>query len=367
MIYFLVNNNYHLVLDLYLAKQLNGHKLGLIQIPFLLDTISENALFEKIICIEQNGYGSIKNTFFHRKKMKKLKKHIDTILKIEDTDILLVHTEIILLNQYIIQKFYNSNAKIFLLEDGTATICDNNCEIQKTRIQDKVKTVLLKKIVGLKYTSIVNLGHQILPRMEDHIFNGVIVNFGDRMKRNIPLYKLKQERESLEIKYYNGCVFFSQALYFWYLTEDEYIKFIEYFLLESSHKFEPFYFKFHPSEKENVKNKISLIIKDKFSNIKIINEELIAERLIYTYPVHYAITITSTAALNLINKNVVPIFMIDIFNDLYPTKDGIVFSDFLKSINCNSPKLISEVAPNFIAFSHKTSDENTYTLKEILN
>lgn len=367
MIYFLVNNNYHLILDLHLAKQLSGHKLGLIQIPFLLDTLSENALFDKIICLEENEYGSIRNTFFHRRNIKKLKKHIDNILKIEDTDILFVHTEIILLNQYIIQKFYNSNAKIFLLEDGTATMSDNNCEIQRTRMKEKIKTIFLRNIVGLKYTSIVSLGAQVLPRMEDYIFNGIIVNFGNRIKRNIPLYKLRQEQENLKIEYENGCIFFSQALYFWYLSEDEYIKFIEYFLFESSHKFTPFYFKFHPSEKESVKNRISLIIKDRFPNIKIIKEDLVAERLIYTYPVHYAITITSTAALNLINKNVIPIFMINIFNELYPTKDGIVFSNFLKSINCNSPKLISEVEPNFTAFSCKINEDSEYTLIEILN
>jgi hypothetical protein len=361
-----VNNNYHLELDIKLAKQLKEYELGLIQVPYSLDIILEHPLFKKIICFNYRMHSSLKKLILKPSDIIKIKKNIDEKILIEKIDILLVHTEIDLINQYIIQKFYENQARVFLLEDGTSTMGTYNLPPLKGNFIDGIKTFLLQKIYHFKYTSIVKLGNQTLPMMSDFVFKGSIVNYGNNIRRKIPLFTLKQKKESLELKYNTGALFLSQGLYSWHVSEDNYIKFIDSILTISSN-FSPFYFKYHPSEKNSVKETINLLIKNKYPNILIVEENIIAEKIIGTLQVKYVITVNSSAALNLINKGVIPIFLNDLFYNDYPSDEGRVFSSFLNSINCNIPQTITEIKPDFIVFNNNIVSDNSYSISEILN
>ena len=365
MIYFLINNNYHLELDLRLAKQLDNYNLGLIQVPYSLDVLVKHPLFDKVLSIENKNFSSFTRFFLHPLERIQIKKRINAILKIDQNDILLVHTEIPSINQYLIQKFYDRGAKVFLLEDGTATICDNNLPVLKAGFKNKIRTLFLNYVCGLKYTSILNLGGQSLPRMQDSIFNGVIVNYGNEFKREIKLYHLNKEKENFDISFDKGAIFFSQPLYFWSLSEEDYINYIDK-ILSISDSFSPFYFKFHPSEKEYVKTSIEKIINLKYSKIIIIKEHIIAEKIIDKHPVKYALSFSSTSLLNLIRKGVTPVFLNNLFYQYYPSPDGLSFSDFLTSFNCYSPKTLSEIRPGFKALNKEFVNKKSYSISEIL-
>jgi hypothetical protein len=56
--------------------------------------------------------------------------------------------------------------------------------------KDNLRCLLLKYIYKLKYLKIIKYGVLSQAVMEDFIFNGVIVNHGDTIKRKIPLFKL---------------------------------------------------------------------------------------------------------------------------------------------------------------------------------
>jgi hypothetical protein len=362
MIYFLVNNNYHLDLDIKLAKQLTNYELGLIQVPYSLNIIKANDTFLKIHHFPDKINISIRNPFKIFSIQIKVAKEINP----KSTDFLLVHTEMDLLNQYIIQIFYKAKAKIYLLEDGTATMNYYNIIPKPVSIKDQIREFILKKCYNFKYTEIKKYGIETIPIMKDFMFSGVIVNFGTSIKRKIPLLKLTPLKEYFEIIYKNGAIFFNQGLYLWYLKEDEYISYIED-LLAISKNFSPFYFKFHPSDTNNIKLSITKIINEKYRNIIIIPETDIAEILIDKYPVQYAITFNSTAALNLINKGIIPIFLNNLFNNSFPDSSFIVFGQFLKSIDCESPSALSDIKPGFCAFPNATKSENTKSLVNILN
>jgi hypothetical protein len=364
MIYFLINNDYHLDLDLKLAKQLKNRELGLIQVPYSLTVIKESPFFSRILCFNYKLFISIKRLVIKPFEYCRIRKELMRNLKVNSEDILLVHTEIELFNHLIIQLFYENNARVFLIEDGTATISDNNLPLQKGRIVDKVKTFFLR-LNRLKYSSILNFGHQTLPRMKDHLFKGIIVNFGESINRNIPLYHLRKEIENIEISFSKGAIFFSQPLYMWFLTEEDYIYYINE-VLTISNRFSPFFFKFHPSESRFVIDRITELINKNYSGIHIIEEKIIAEMIIYKYPVNYAITFNSTASLNLINKGIIPIYLNNIFTEKFPSNDGYSFSNFLLSIKCNSPKDLNEVKPGFIAFDRIENEKRTYSISEIL-
>lgn len=366
MIYFLVNNNYHIHLDIQLAKQLPEFELGLIQIPYSLNTIEKSDSFHKIYYYPDRLVASIKDLLINPRKITSITKKADNELIPQKHDVLLVHTEMDLLNQHIIKKFYKAGSKVFLLEDGIATVCHYNMVSDKISFKENFRKFLLKYFYNFTYLKLQKYGVQTLPEMKDFIFKGVIVNHGDNIKRDIPLYKLRSVEEPIKFLDQNGVIFFSQPLYIWFLTEKEYVGYIDDLLSVASH-FSIFYFKFHPSDNENVKKNIIKIIEDKYPNVVVLNENGIAENIIEKYPVKYAITFNSTAALNLINRGVVPIFINEMFSKLYPLDSSEAFGQFLKSINCHSPSNFDDIKPGFVAFSSDKKEQKKYSLIDIIN
>lgn len=365
MIYFLINNDYHLSLDMKLAEQLPDFELGLIQIPYSLNILSKSEVFSKIFTYHQRVYASLYRLIMRPKEILNSLKIVDKELTIRADDILLVHTELDVLNQYVIQKFYKANAKIYLLEDGTATMCYFSTPPQAASFMHNIRAFILNFFYGFKYTSIKKYGAEILPVMDDNVFNGMIVSFGDKIDRKIPLYKLRPFDEPIEVKFDNGAIFFSQPVYFWFCTEHQYIKYIDD-LMAVAYRFERFYFKFHPSDTENVKRAVTRLIKEKYSYILIIIENDIAEKLIIKYPVKYAITFNSTAVFNLMNRGIVPIFLNSIFSNTYNDSSFVVFDQFLRSIGCKYPISLSEVKPGFIAFDNDFDNTGSMLLSDIL-
>lgn len=365
MIYFLVNNNYHVNLDMKLAKELVNYKLGLIQVPYSLDVIKESDFFSDIYIYEERLITSFKNIFCKPKKIKNIFQRVDNTLFINNSDILFVHTDMDILNQYIIQKFYQCGARVYLLEDGIATITQFNMKEDRAEWKDNLRCLLLKYIYKLKYLKIIKYGVLNQAVMEDFIFNGVIVNHGDTIKRKIPLFKLISDQKQITVVHENGAIFFNQPLYLFYLSEDKFINYLEDFLA-TSYNFSPFYFKFHPSDTESFKSSISELIKCKFENIKVILENDIAEEIVFKYPVRYAITISSTAAFNLMNSGIVPIYLNEMLNNRHPDEAFNAFSKFLESINCYVPKKLEEIKPGFVAFAKKNKSVDAVSLTDII-
>lgn len=366
MIYFLINNNYHLYLDQKLAKKLSGFNLGLIQVPYSLDVVADSDIFQKVYCFRDKIISSLFIFLFKRSRLIRIFTGIDKTLTPEPNDVLLVHTDMDLLNQYIIQKFHAAGAKIYLLEDGTATMCYYNTIPHEPPFKDRIKTLILKYFYHFVHTSIKVYGVAILPVMEDSVFNGVIVNFGNSIIRNIPLYKLEQLIEPFNILFEEGAIFFSQPIYYWFATEGAYINYIDV-LLAVSVRFSPFYFKFHPSESEHVRLSIINLINNNHKNVTIISENDIAENIIGKYPVRYAITFNSSAVMNLISKGIVPVFLNDVLHSRFPDSSFIVFGKFLESIECNVPSSLSDVKPGFKAFDQTVSSSKSYSITEIVN
>lgn len=368
MIYFLVNNNYHVDLDIKLAKELVNYDLGLIQVPYSLNVLNDSDVFSSIHTFEERLITSFKNILFRSNKIKNLLNKVDVSLNISKSDVLLVHTDMDLLNQYIIQKFYYAGARIYIVEDGIATITQFNMKQDRAAIKDVLRCFILKFFYGFKYLDIIKYGMLTQPVMKDYIFNGVIVNFGDGINREIPLYKLIPNQKQIKILHEKGAIFFNQPLYLFYLTEENYLNFIIE-LLKRSSNFSVFYFKFHPSDSYDFKVKMTEIINSKFENVTILLENEIAEVLVFKYPVRYGITISSTSVFNLMNSGVVPIYLNNLLNDRFPNKGFDAFSIFLESINCYSPKKMDEVMPNFVAFTNMNKNKNSdvVSLIDILN
>lgn len=365
MIYFLVNNNYHVNLDMKLVKELVDYKLGLIQVPYSLEVIKKSDLFSDIYIYEQRLITSFKNIIFRPNKLKSILGIVDKTLFPNDTDILFVHTDMDVLNQYIIQKFYHRGARVYIVEDGIATITQFNMEEKPAGFKENIRSFLLKYFYGFKYLKIIQYGVMTQPVMDDSVFSGVIVNYGETIKRKIPLFNLISNQKQIKITDEEGTIFFNQPLYLFYLSENEFIVYIQSLLIISSN-FSPFYFKFHPSDSESFKLIMTKLINEKFKNIIIITEGTIAEEIVFKYPVRYLITISSTSAFNLMNSGIIPIFLNNMLNKIYPNDNFTAFEQFLNSIDCYSPTHINDVKPGFCAFSKIKKDKKRHSLIDII-
>ena len=361
MIYFLINNNFHLDLDIKLARQLNNYELGLIQVPYSLNVLTQSTIFTNIYNFPDKIYVSLSHPF----KIFSIQKRVSKEISPTGNDILLVHTDRDLVNQYIIQLFHKVNAKIYLLEDGASTITSFNIEPVKATFKERIKCLIFRSIYNYKYLNIAKYGVETLMLMDDHLFTGLILNLGKSLNRNIPLYKLDQIQEPLNFYNENGAIFFNQDLYLFNSTEKEYLNFLHE-ILYFSEKFEPFYFKFHPSDTESAKIAITKLLRKINKKIIIIEDNIIGEEIIYKYPVKYSISVCSSINLNLINRNIIPIFLNKFYNERFPNPTFFAFEQFLKSINCHFPLLLSDVRPGFIAFPNEIENENTQSLVNIL-
>jgi hypothetical protein len=90
--------------------------------------------------------------------------------------------------------------------------------------KDNLRCLLLKYIYKLKYLKIIKYGVLSQAVMEDFIFNGVIVNHGDTIKRKIPLFKLILIKSKLQS--YMKMDYFLINLVFIYLSEDKFINYL---------------------------------------------------------------------------------------------------------------------------------------------
>ncbi len=366
VVYFLVNNNYHLDFVLKLTKQLHGFEFRLIKVPYVLNAAPLDPCFSRAYSFTDTIPFSLIKFITRPDQIFGLQRNIRMDLSPASNDVLFVHTEMDFVNQYITQIFHQRGAKVFLLEDGTATMSDYNLVPERAPLKAKLKTLILKYIYGFKFSKVARYGSEVLPVMKDSIFNGVVVNYGTGLKRDIPFFKLKESIEPFEIIHQEGAIFFNSPYYLWHTSEAEYVTFLKE-ILHISTNFTPFFFKFHPSDSQDVRVAITNFIESYFKNIEILTEEIYAEKIIETYPVQYAITFNSTAALNLISKGITPIFLNEHYNQKYPNASLIAFSGFLKSINCNVPKSMDEVKPGFSAFDGDFDTETRYSIQEILN
>ena len=361
MIYFLVNNSYHLDFDFPLIKELKNEKISLIIVPITFSVSDDNlSFFHKIYKFENNFNISYFNLF----SLKRFMKIVDNTFATTSNDILLVHTDMVLLNQLLIYKFHKSNSKIFLLEDGTATMCDFNIEPISASIKSIIKCFILKTFLGIKNTNINKYGIQELYRLDDFLFNGLIVNFGLNTKRNIPVFQLKYTDKFLDIKFPKGAMFFNSPFYILYTNEILYFNFIKEILVISNN-FNPFYFNFHPNDSVYFKDMVSEYIIHNYKNIILLPDGL-AEDKINKYTTQFSISINSTASFNLIKKGIKPIFLNKIFLEKFQDPSFEQFELFLFSLGYISPKSIDEVSPLFYLNNFSLMDSNRFTLAEIL-
>lgn len=332
--YFLVNNDYHIEFIKNFLHNLPNKKI-LLKAPVLIKNNHNDKYFDRIENYEFKELSSlfflIFRPFFIFKKIKFISKQIEP----NKNDILFLSTDFLLLNHLIVKKFYE--CKIFLLEDGAATMTYFNMLPNFPGIKIKFKEYILKYVFGFNKTSFRKYDRETVPVLDDDIFKGAIVNLGKNFNRNITVYNIKTYN-LFKLKTINdSAIFFNQNLYDFYCSYENYLIFIKNVIDKLSFLCKNLYFKFHPADNAVFKKDIQKYIHSKYSNVEIIVKSTNAEKIIYDIPAKHIITINSSSVLNLVKLGCNPVFLNQIFNKNFPNPTSLAFNQFLDNIECNYP------------------------------
>lgn len=349
MIYFLVNNNYHLIdVETHLDK-LTGVDIGLIQVPHTLNVIERDSRYKKITIFSK--LVEKKSDYFNILKNRKIEESLNESLDITHEDILFIYTEYELMNHKIIEHFYKSGAKIYIIEEGLASYIQFYGKFKtKMKIKMYIKDFLVKKIYRLKKTRVMLFNNHPFYVMEDKIFNGVCFYFDSKkeMNREIKKILIKKDIKKIPDLKKQCVIFLNEDLYNFYENFGDYSRNLNSLLEKLNCNFEKVFFKFHPREYNmpDKLEKIKLIIK-KYDKIEIIDTKEPIEKIVAEIKPAYAVSYISVALLNLYFMGITPIFAYSVLDNLNSLEIFEDISDFLKNINYNILKSLSEINSNY--------------------
>lgn len=354
MIYFLINNTFHLYEVNILCKELANHELGLIQVPYSLTPIVKHDQIKKIYTFERLSFlheyfQNWPESFFSSLSSNKTKiKITKNNLNPRKEDVLFVFTETELLNQIIIDYYFKKKAKIYLIEDGMASALYYNMKsgpLSKKSTLFKWVVRILYRIKG--YHPFVTKGYYY-PMMSDSYFSGACFFYSSSIIRNIKTFTLNKNLEKIKNINFNTAIFLNEPIYRFYTDTNSYLINLEEILSALNSNFSKIHFKFHPDDKhdENLIFNIKTII-NKFSNILVLETNKIIEDIVVDFNIGYAVSYFSSALRNLSFYGIEPVYiyhLINFFNDV-PTAKQITL--YLNTLNYNFPKSFNDIKPGY--------------------
>jgi len=335
LIYFLVNNNYHLLNIFEHCNSLKDYKKSLIQIPHTLDSMNSHEFFVDIFTYE-TPFKSTKD-FFNLYKIKQVEKQIKDNLDIKTSDILFVSTEYEVLNQYIISLFKISNAKVYILDEGLATYISYGVKSERSlSLKEKIKLFYTKYILQYSFVEYLYYNNLVYPLIHEKYIDGVLLYLDVNIVRNINKYIISRNTKKIN-QNSNNAIFLNQDMYNHYYSKEDHKIILEDILLRMSNCFQKSYFKFHPRETEEDRE-WQLKVISKFKKVHIIYENLPIESILEKYDSKYIFSFLSAALLNVNAMGAIPIYIYHLYenisrNSIFQTINNILVNADYKFIN----------------------------------
>ena len=261
MIYFIVNNDFHVDHIEYYTKQLNHEDMTIIRIPYALNKDCLN-ITENVMTFHTpfRRTGLIKRIY----SSYRIKKRIKKTLIFNEKDKIVLLTEYDPLTQYIVYLAKEKRAITILLQEGISTYCTNVlANKSKFSLWEKMKLITFKKLYGFSYFKQVKYGARIFPQMDDVYIDKIILYFNMRSDRDIEKIVLNSPYERLENLDARVALFLNQPIYGLYLSQEKYFDILNSEILEILNNFKKVIFKFHPHDQEDIKKKIRLLFIEK--------------------------------------------------------------------------------------------------------
>lgn len=362
MIYFLVNNNYHMI-DVYEhCEHLKEYEKSLIQIPHTLECIEKNENFKNIFTFK-TPFGGIKNSL-NILKVKKNEKNIKEQLFIDEKDILFVYTEYEILNQYIMSLFKKNGAKIYLIEDGgfPTYLTYGVKNEERLTFKENIKLFYLKYILGYSFVEFLKYNNILFPQINEKYIDGVLLYLDVKIVRNIKKFLIVKNKKSLNLDN-SKAVFLNERMYDYYCSKLEQKTILNDILEKMTLSFDTIYFKFHPSETDE--NKIwQLDIIKKYKKVQLIDDNTPFENLIEKYQTKYVFSFASAALLNVNAMGAVPVYIYHLYDAI--SKNSVFKQIDLILKNANYTFVDKDYNFDKVGFVQKINCIENSTLKNFI-
>jgi hypothetical protein len=318
MIYFLVNNDYHLLDAQYHAAELTitGQACTLIRVPHALQLPTPPALFvhEWTFASPVKGrrwiaawlrYGSIPA-------------RLAAQLHPDSRDTLVVYTEYELVNHFLINLFKDRGAKVFHLEDGGVGtyLAFSRLPAERLTLKERVIGAMTRMLPGLRDTRFHKINGVVFPWRPDHLIDALC------------LYRQVEVARELRVEVIHGpglpavsvragrVLFLNERIYDHYQGDVAYLAGLDLILTSLCRGYREVLFKFHPRETDEWKSRVTTLIAEKHADIQIVQETLPVERLLQTYAPEALASYFATTLLNLQGTGIQPLYLYHLLPDL---------------------------------------------------
>lgn len=254
MIYFIVNNDFHIEHIEYYTKQLPKEEICIIAIPHTIKYGFKDICDNIISFTTPFGDSKHIRRIF---KVKKIKNKIDDNVIFDQSDKVVLLSEYEPLNLYLVYKAKKSGAKTYLLQEGIATyytcIKSNNLQLS---FRQWLFLFYSRYILGFKYLQLINLEKESQFLIDDRYLDKICLYYDIPIRRKIDKRIIKSPYSIYPDLDKNRVLFLNQPLYETFFSKETYFKYLSIEINDLVSQYEKVIFKFHPRDHLDVKDKI---------------------------------------------------------------------------------------------------------------
>lgn len=346
MIYFLVNNDYHLLDVGRHLPSLVSLELSLIQVPHSLKEVKGDSRFARVFTFPAVDL-TWKSILFGFKVMREVRHKVSCQICPSNEDVLVLFTEFEATNCLIAERFKECGARVFLLEEGFATYlcCGGKWGKEKT-FSPRLRTMFAQYLLGLKRLRFFKADKMSFPKFDDSIIDGVCLYLDVPITRKIKKFVIRREIQIHERLSAEKVLFLNEDLYNFYLPFDDHLENLRFVLSSLESHFSKIWFKFHPREKpEDIKK-----IKDglsQFGRVEFIEKSEPVEKFAETIDAKFAVGFFSFGLMNLAFSGMTSVYLFRLFPKLARLEIFTQVEICLRLLGYQFPRSIEDVSPEF--------------------
>ncbi len=322
MIYFLVNNDFHLYDVKLLASEIGYDKCALISVPYRMEVphdlpFAMQYTFERCLVLERQAPSRLSKLIdIHRDNLRK-RRQLDA-LRPTRNDTLFVFTECELMNMFCIDMFYSRGCRVYLIEDGIASYIYYNSPSTSIPKRWYVLKYLYMALYGLRGFNPYFAGNEMYAMLSDKYYTGSCFFTSISIVRNIKVEYLRKREIKMSGRDMECCIFLTQPV------GPNSFEIDVQCISNLAEKFKLLYVKCHPREEDTETSAQLKEYCSHYNNVQFISTKEIVEEIIDKYDVGCAAALYSSTLIKLAYKGVVPLFLFSLFNELNFIKSNIV-------------------------------------------
>lgn len=319
MIYFLVNNDYQLLDANRHASRLHKDRqsLTLIQVPHSLQCAPADGLYDRIETFASPMHAH--RWFAAWPRYFRAWRDMQRRLKPAVGDVLVIYTEFELLNHCAVLHFSRSGAMVVHIEDGGVGtyIPFASVESQSLSLRQRLVAWMTRRLPGMGDTCFKKINGIVFPWRPDSQIDLLCVYRKFKPARQIKTEIISSEIEAKKITRTLGrVVFLNECIYDHYQDERSYLQGLDRILEALSAGYSEVFFKFHPRETEEWRERIHSQVIARFAQVQVIQESAPFELLLERYAPEALASYIATPLLNLAGTGVEPLFLFHLLEDL---------------------------------------------------